>query len=310
MRESIREYVSDRKEPMMDTDFQIVGIRNTEDQTVSRHKKWYQGKPLISALLLAVILSGCLCCHLIMTKDPGYMDLAHYNEAPGGEFLFGTDTMGRDIFSMIWYGGRISLLIGVLATLISTVLAIVFGSVSGCAPAWLDALLMRLTEIFLSVPNLLLVIFLLAAAGKSNVITISAVIGMTSWTSIAKVVRTEVRQIRNSEYVIASRCMGGSFFYILWHHLAPNFFSSIMFMVVMNIRSAIVAESTLSFMGIGLPLEVISWGSMLSLSEKALMTKAWWIILIPGVFLIVTLLSFTSIGNYLRKQANRKQRNL
>ena len=86
----------------MDTDFQIVGIRNTEDQIVSRHKKWYQGKPLISALLLAVILSGCLCCHLIMTKDPGYMDLAHYNEAPGGEFLFGTDTMGRDIFSMIW----------------------------------------------------------------------------------------------------------------------------------------------------------------------------------------------------------------
>ena len=133
----------------MDTDFQIVGIRNTEDQIVSRHKKWYQGKPLISALLLAVILSGCLCCHLIMTKDPGYMDLAHYNEAPGGEFLFGTDTMGRDIFSMIWYGGRISLLIGVLATFLSTVLAIVFGSVSGCAPEWVDSLLMRFTEIFL-----------------------------------------------------------------------------------------------------------------------------------------------------------------
>lgn len=139
---------------------------------------------------------------------------------PCREFLFGTDTMGRDIFSMIWYGGRISLAIGLLSTLISTVIAVLFGAVSGCAPAWLDALLMRLTEIFLSVPNLLLVIFLLAAAGKSNVITISAVIGMTSWTSIAKVVRTEVRQIRNSEYVIASRCMGGSFFYIygtIWH---------------------------------------------------------------------------------------------
>ena len=87
----------------MDTDFQIVGIRNIEDQTVSRHKKWYQGKPLISAMLLAVILSGCLCCHLIMTKDPGYMDLAHYNEAPGGEFLFGTDTMGRYFFhDLVW----------------------------------------------------------------------------------------------------------------------------------------------------------------------------------------------------------------
>ena len=265
---------------------------------------------IIAGSILAVIVFACVFCRFFMTKDPTYMDLKNCNISPNKEFFFGTDTMGRDIFSMIWYGGRISLAIGLLSTLISTVIAVLFGAVSGCAPAWLDALLMRLTEIFLSVPNLLLVIFLLAAAGKSNVITISAVIGMTSWTSITKVVRTEVRQIRNSEYVIASRCMGGSFFYILWHHLAPNFFSSIMFMVVMNIRSAIVAESTLSFMGIGLPLEVISWGSMLSLSEKALMTKAWWIILIPGVFLIVTLLSFTSIGNYLRKQANRKQRNL
>ena len=265
---------------------------------------------IIAGSILAVIIFACVFCRFFMTKDPTYMDLENCNISPNKEFFFGTDTMGRDIFSMIWYGGRISLAIGLLSTLISTVIAVLFGAVSGCAPAWLDALLMRLTEIFLSVPNLLLVIFLLAAAGKSNVITISAVIGMTSWTSITKVVRTEVRQIRNSEYVIASRCMGGSFFYILWHHLAPNFFSSIMFMVVMNIRSAIVAESTLSFMGIGLPLEVISWGSMLSLSEKALMTKAWWIILIPGVFLIVTLLSFTSIGNYLRKQANRKQRNL
>ena len=195
----------------MDTDFQIVGIRNTEDRTVGRHTKWYQGKPLISALLLAVILSGCLCCHLIMTKDPGYMDLAHYNEAPGGEFLFGTDTMGRDIFSMIWYGGRISLLIGVLATFLSTVLAIVFGSVSGCAPEWVDSLLMRFTEIFLSIPNLLLVILLQAILGKASIFSISFIIGITSWPGIAKVVRTEVKQIRNSGYVTAARCMGGSF---------------------------------------------------------------------------------------------------
>ena len=273
--------------------FQFAGERPAEKTEAEKKKKWYQDRPVAAELFLGLLVLGCLFCGQIMTKDPSYMDLKNCSVMPCREFLFGT--MGRDIFSMIWYGGRISLAIGLLSTLISTVIAVLFGAVSGCAPAWLDALLMRLTEIFLSVPNLLLVIFLLAAAGKSNVITISAVIGMTSWTSIAKV---------------ASRCMGGSFFYILWHHLAPNFFSSIMFMVVMNIRSAIVAESTLSFMGIGLPLEVISWGSMLSLSEKALMTKAWWIILIPGVFLIVTLLSFTSIGNYLRKQANRKQRNL
>lgn len=159
---------------------------------------------------------------------------------------------------------------GLLSTVISTAIAVVFGGISGIAPQWLDTLLMRLTEILLSVPNLLLVILLQAILGKPNVVTISVVIGVTS---IAKIVRTEVRQIRNSEY-------------------------------------AIVSESTLSFMGIGLPLEIISWGSMLSLSEKALLTGSWWIILIPGIFLVVTLLCMTAIGNDLRRQVNQKQSNL
>lgn len=222
----------------------------------------------------------------------------------------GTDTMGRDIFSMIWYGGRLSLFIGVGSTVISTLLAILFGAVSGLAPKWLDALLMRLTEILLSVPNLLLVIFLQAVIGTTSAWSIALVIGLTSWTSIAKVVRTEVQQLRASEYVIAAKCMGGSFFHILRCHLAPNFFSSILFMVVMNVRSAIIAESTLSFMGLGLPIEVVTWGSMLSLAEKALMTDAWWILLIPGAFLVVTLLCITTLGDYLRSRTSRKESNL
>lgn len=290
--------------------FKIVGQKNEEVKTVIRKKKWYQGKPVVSMGILLLVVLGCLFAECLMTKDPTFMDLMNYNKAPDGEFLFGTDTMGRDIFSMIWYGGRISLLIGVLSTVISTCIAIVVGSFSGAASQWVDNLVMRFTEIFLSIPSLLLVILLQAIMGKANIVSLSVVIGITSWTSIAKVVRTEVRQIRNSEYVIASRCMGGSFFHILWKHLTPNFVSSIMFMVIMNVRSAIISESTLSFMGIGLPLEVISWGSMLSLAEKALMTSSWWIILVPGVFLVVTLLCLTNIGNFLRKSVNRKESNL
>lgn len=295
---------------MTDTAFEIVGQRDIQEEQPSPKKKWYQGTPVLSAGILAVILLGCFFAEAVMTKDPSYMDLLNYNKAPDGEFLFGTDTMGRDIFSMIWYGGRISLTIGALSTLISTVVAVVIGAFSGAAPQWLDNLLMRFTEIFLSVPSLLLVILFQAILGKANVLSLSIVIGLTGWTGIAKVVRTEVRQIRNSEYVIASRCMGGRFFHILWKHLAPNFVSSIMFMVIMNVRSAIIAESTLSFMGIGLPLEIVSWGSMLSLSEKALMTNSWWIILIPGIFLVGTLLCLTNIGNYMRKHVNRKESNL
>lgn len=295
---------------MNDDKFVRAKAHPVREAKVFKQKKWYQGKPVPSMMVLGVILLGCLCSELIMTKDPAYMDLINYTHRPDGEFWFGTDTLGRDIFSMIWYGGRLSLFIGFASTVISTVIAVVVGALSGISPQWADTLIMRLTEIVLSVPSLLIIIMLQAIMGKPNVVSLSVVIGITSWTSIAKVVRTEVRQLRGSEYVIASRCMGGGFFHILRKHLAPNFISSIMFMVVMNVRSAIVAESTLSFMGIGLPLEIISWGSMLSLAEKALLTKAWWIILIPGVFLVITLICVTNIGNYFRRNGNKAQSNL
>lgn len=294
----------------MNDRFQIVGARPLPEAAPTKNRHSLRGEPVASAMILSLIVLGCLFCELIMTKDPTYLDLAHCSAVPCREFLFGTDTMGRDIFSMIWYGGRLSLFIGVGSTVISTLLAILFGAVSGLAPKWLDALLMRLTEILLSVPNLLLVIFLQAVIGTPSAWSIALVIGLTSWTSIAKVVRTEVRQLRASEYVIASKCMGGSFFHILRCHLAPNFFSSILFMVVMNVRSAIIAESTLSFMGLGLPIEVVTWGSMLSLAEKALMTDAWWILLIPGAFLVVMLLCITNLGDYLRSRTSRKESNL
>lgn len=293
----------------MDDCFIQVGIRPVPKIQV-RKTKWYQGKPIVSILILSIIVLGCLLCNLFIPKDPTYMDLYSANVSPNSEFWFGADTMGRDIFSMIWYGGRISLFIGFFATVISTVVAILLGALSGLAPKWIDELLMRMTEIFLSIPSLLLIILIQAILGKANVFSISFVIGITGWTSIAKVIRTEVKQIRNSEYVIAARCMGAGFFHILWKHLTPNFVSSIMYMVVMNVRSAIGAESTLSFMGIGLPLEVISWGSMLCLSENAMLSGSWWIILIPGLFLIVTLLCVTNIGNWLRRNVNRKESNL
>ncbi len=287
--------------------FSVVGIR-PEAPAPAQKKQRDREFPWISVILLAGIVLCCLFAEVLMTKDPAYLDLKNYNTAPNGEFLFGTDSLGRDIFSGIWYGGRISITIGFLATVISTVIAVVYGAVSGIAPAWLDELMMRFTEVFLSVPGLLLVLFLQAILGSANVLSLSVVIGVTSWAGMAKIIRTEVRQLRTSEYVVASRCMGGKFFHILGKHLAPNFIASIMFMVVMNVRGAIGAESTLSFMGMGLPLEVISWGSMLSLAEKALMTGNWWIILIPGLFLVTLLMCLTNIGNYLRKRANRKER--
>lgn len=292
----------------MNDPFRLVGIRPQE--AAAPTPKPRQKRPVLSFAVLGLLVLGCLAAPLIAPGDPGYLDLLHTSQAPGWEFLFGTDAMGRDLFRCIWHGGRVSLFIGFLSTLISTAIAVVYGAVSGVSSPGVDSAMMRLTEILLSVPELLTVLFLQAIWGVASPVSIAVIIGLTSWYSIAKVVRTEVRQLRGSEYVIASRAMGGRFAHILGQHLAPNFFSSIMFMVVMNVRSAIVAESTLSFLGMGLPIDTVSWGSMLSLSERALMTGSWWVILIPGAFLVALLLSLTEIGNWLRREGSRRESNL
>lgn len=292
----------------MNDPFRLVGIRPQE--AAAPTPKPRQKRPVLSFAVLGLLVLGCLAAPLIAPGDPGYLDLLHTSQAPGREFLFGTDAMGRDLFRCIWHGGRVSLFIGFLSTLISTAIAVVYGAVSGVSSPGVDSAMMRLTEILLSVPGLLTVLFLQAIWGVATPVSIAVIIGLTSWYSIAKVVRTEVRQLRGSEYVIASRAMGGRFAHILGQHLAPNFLSSIMFMVVMNVRSAIVAESTLSFLGMGLPIDTVSWGSMLSLSERALMTGSWWVILIPGAFLVALLLSLTEIGNWLRREGSRRESNL
>ena len=266
--------------------------------------------PYLSMIILTIIVSGCLLSNLVMTHDPKFMDLANSNVSPNNIFYFGTDSMGRDIFSGIWYGGKISLFIGIFSTIISTAIAIIYGSISGMAPEWIDDVMMKAIEIFLSIPSILVIIFVQAIIGSSSPISISIVIGVVSWMNIAKIIRSEVRQIRNSEYILAAKIMGGKFFYIVKQHLIPSFVSSIMFMVVSNIGSAIGTEATLSFLGIGLPIEIISWGSMLSLAQDALLSNYWWIIVIPGMFLVTTLVCIANIGNYMRRKNIKKYNNL
>lgn len=288
---------------------ETMGVKEVSQAGILRNLR-IKRFPVAAAAVLLLIILGCVFCGLFTGEEPFRMELTHINAAPDKAHIFGTDTLGRDIWSIIWYGGRRSLFIGAFATLISTGIAVIYGSISGLAGRVVDSVMMRFSEILLSIPSLLLIIFVQAVIGQRNVIGISIIIGITGWMSVAKMVRTEVKRIRDSEYVLISKMMGGNLFHVMRKHLAPNFAGTIMFMVVMNIRSAIVSESTLSFLGIGLPVDIITWGSMLSLSDKALLTGSWWIILIPGVFLVVTLLCVTELGNYLRGSKSSRHGNL
>lgn len=257
--------------------------------------------PWPALVFLGLLALLCLLADVLAPGDAGHMDYAAAAQPPGPAHLLGTDALGRDVLAMLLHGGRASLLIGLGAAALSAAIGSAYGCLAALCPAWLEELLLRGAELLLSLPGILLAILLQAALGPANIWTLCLVIGGTSWMEIAKIVRTEVRGLREREYILAARSMGGGFFYLLFRHFAPAFFSSIAFQAVSGIGGAIGLEATLSFLGIGLPVEAVSWGSLLQASERALLTGQWWMIFIPGAVLVLCLLSFLRLADALRR---------
>lgn len=267
-------------------------------------------RPKIAIAILTISAVLSVFAGFIAPYKPNFMNEYAIGISPSISHIFGTDNLGRDLFSMILYGGRASLTIGIASALIGTLIAAVYGTMSGMANKHVDRLMMKATDLFMSIPALLLVIVLEAIWGEASYTSLSLVIGITSWMQMSKVIRSEVIRLRKSDFVIAAEMYGGSFWYILRRHLFPNYFSSIMFMAVSNVGSAIIVESTLSFMGLGLPISEISWGSLMSLSQDALLSDQWWMIIIPGLILISVLVSITEIGEYIRGRNTSKGSNI
>lgn len=266
--------------------------------------------PLVSMVLLGMVILCSMLADVFAPYTQGVMDSGAINSPPNNVHLFGTDTMGRDVLSMLLYGGRASLLIGLLSGGISLLIGVIYGTAAGLSGRRMDDLLMRFAELLLSIPSILLILFLQAIWGQATWLSLAVVIGVIGWVQIAKTVRSEVRQIGRRDYVLAAKIMDAHFPYLLRRHLLPNFFSSILFMAVTNIGQAMLTESTLSFLGLGLPLTTVSWGSLLSLSQDALLTGSWWTILLPGLVLLMTLTSIAQIGEYLRGENTRRYSNL
>lgn len=266
--------------------------------------------PRAALVLLLLIVACCTFAAWLTPYEVSVMDGQAISLAPCLAHPLGTDSLGRDLLVMLLYGGRLSLYIGLLSALLSSLCALVYGAISGLAPGALDALLMRFCELLMSLPSLILVLFLQAVWGKPTPTSIAVVLALTSWMTLAKLVRSEVRRIRESDYILSAKIMGADFTYLLQKHLLPNLISPAMFMVVSSFGQAIIAETTLSFLGLGLPVSQVSWGSLLSLSKNALLSNQWWMILLPGLVLVTTLVCITELGEYARARNNRLQSNL
>ena len=210
----------------------------------------------------------------------------------------GTDTLGRDVASRMLYGARVSLLVGFAAVVISGVFGIVLGLLSGFYRGWLDDLLMRIGDVQLAFPVLVLAVAVLAVLGASlaNLIIVLAV---TGWTTYARIVRGETLSLREREFVDAARALGARDGWILSRHILPNVLPPIVVVATFSVARVIIAEASLSFLGLGLPAPAPSWGAMLD-EGRNYITTGWWLALFPGVAILVVVLGINVVGDWLR----------
>ncbi|MCR5657313.1 MAG: ABC transporter permease [Butyrivibrio sp.] len=246
-------------------------------------------------LLLVIILS---LIAPLLPLDANKTDVFHILEAPSKGHWFGTDEIGRDYFSRIIYGGRVSITVGILAMLMSTILGVTIGMVSGFSGGIIDAVLMRLVDVIQSIPWLILVT-VVSIFFKKGLISIIVVIGFFSWMEIARLVRAEVMSLKEREYVQYADFSGVGAGSIIIKHLIPAVMPTIIVSATSGIADAIMTESALSFLGIGIQEPLSSWGKLLQAAQSNLQSSVY-MAFIPGLLIVLTIFSFNKLGNLLR----------
>ncbi len=253
---------------------------------------------VISAAVLALFLLGAIFAPVLTPYSPTVGDTAQRLAAPSVKHLLGTDEMGRDVLTRLLYGSRISLAVGVVPTLISLLLGIVLGMTAGFLGGKADYLIMRLADVMLAFPSLLLAMVIMYTLGD-GVVNIFLALSLVGWASVARVVRSETISLKESEYVEAARSMGVRPVRIMLRHILPNCLPSLIVLFTLNIPSAILSESSLSFLGIGIQLPNSSWGLMVNMGRQFLY-NAPWISLAPSAAIMLVVLACNFLGDGLR----------
>lgn len=253
---------------------------------------------VISLAFLLLLVAAAIFAPHIAPYEPSQIDAKSILSAPSGHHPFGTDTLGRDIFSRMVYGSRISLSIGFIAVGIAVLIGMIFGSIAGYYGGRIDALLMRFVDIMLCFPTIFLILAIIAFL-EPSIFNIMVVIGATNWMGVARLIRAEVLTLKERDFVAASRVMGASDGWIIGRHLIPNAIAPVLVSATLGVGGAILVESALSFLGIGVQPPTPSWGNIL-MDGKATLGVAWWLTIFPGVFITATVLAFNLLGEALR----------
>ncbi|MFK0521571.1 ABC transporter permease [Paenibacillus illinoisensis] len=256
-----------------------------------------------SVLVLLVVLIA-ICAPLLTSHDPAAVDPLNRLKPPawldGGasEHWLGTDNLGRDMWSRIVYGARVSLIVGMGAVIVSGVIGAILGLLSGFYGKWLDAVIMRVGDAFMAIPTILFMLVVMAIVGP-GITTLIFVIGVTNWVPFTRIVRSEVLSIKERDFVHAARSIGAKNGRLIIKHILPNILSSFIVICGMNVGTTIIMEASLSFLGLGIKPPDVSWGGMLSDGRQYVATS-WWVATFPGLAITFTVLGVIFLGDWLR----------
>jgi peptide/nickel transport system permease protein len=256
-----------------------------------------------SLVLLVFILS--ILAPLVAPHNPSTIDIKNILVGPSLSHPLGTDDLGRDVLSRMLWGGRISLEVGFVAVGIATIIGLILGSLAGYYGGWVDGIIMRAVDIMLSIPTIFLVLAVIAVL-EPSIINIMIVIGLTSWMEPARLIRAEFISIKEREFVVAARAIGARDNRIMVRHILPNGLSPILVSATMGVGAAILVESGLSFLGLGVQPPTPSWGSLLS-AGKDNIEIAWWLSAFPGLAILLTVLGYNLLGEGIRDALDPRQ---
>jgi peptide/nickel transport system permease protein len=265
-----------------------------------------------AGIMLLLIIAAAVCAPLLANHSPVLINISrdYVKQPPSAQFYFGTDHLGRDVYSRMLFGARVSLMVGLITMAISLSVGAVYGAISGYYGNRLDSAMMRLVDILLSLPTLFLLI-ILAAFIKPNFLGIALIIGFTSWMSVARLVRGEFLSLKEREFVEAARALGFSNSRIIFKHILPNVKAPIIVNATLMVAYAILIESVLSFLGLGMQPPQFSWGTMLFNAQDLITLKeAPWTAFFPGLAIFITVLSFNFFGDGLRDALDPQLKNI